>query len=218
MEYRVLIVIYKARRFKFYILGLLSERVRWITNLTHSPNNVRSPVYLNGILHWMVNDKSYKHANGDNPGCSSSIMLFNTTSEEFSTIPHPGDECGLRKKHDMMELMDMEGNLSLCDSRSFRYLDIWMLEDYENWFWGKRHSIEIEPLLEFCGIQYRYGSHVNLGGFYMYNKELLLKVCDNDLILYNQQTGSIRRVGKQMRKDMRVVAVPHINTLFIDIF
>ncbi|KAF5195866.1 F-box domain [Thalictrum thalictroides] len=197
--------------FEFHIHALLSKHTRKINNFSHAPNRKKSPVTLNGFLHWMVDDQAYLITQGVEPECTNSIVLFNIYSESFLTIPHPGKQCGLVKKHNKMELMDMEGRLSLCDTSSSIKIDIWILENYRNRLWTQKYAIFMEPLIKFCDVKGSYGS-VSVGDFYIHNKELLLRVSDSDLILYNLQLGTIRRVGKRTRNDVSVVAVPHIDT------
>ncbi|KAF9615933.1 hypothetical protein IFM89_027179 [Coptis chinensis] len=214
MEYTVLSVCpLTDGNFQVSLHGLLSDRQRAVSTFTHPPSNEKTPIILNGNLHWMVCDKAYKEANGVKADCSNSIVLCNMNSVNFSTIPHPGDQCGLRKKHNQMELMEMEGRLCFCDASLNRNIVIWILEDYEHRIWVKRHVIMVDPLIKFCGIHHSYGSHVNIGGFYIFNNELLLRVSksyESHVILYNLQLNTSRRVGQER---WNVVAVPHTNSL-----
>ncbi|PIA34605.1 hypothetical protein AQUCO_03700117v1 [Aquilegia coerulea] len=209
-EYRLLFVRRVRAYFEYYIYGLMSENTRKIATITCCPSRKKAPIILNGCLYWMFDDKAYMNAHGVKPECSASILLFNIISEAFFSRKHPGKECGLRKRHDKMELMDMEGRLSFCDVSSNTKLDIWIFED-NNSKWVKKYIVEIRSFITFCGIQSKIGVHVNVGNFYIYNKELLVRVSDNDLILYNLHSGTMRRVGKRMTRKLSVVAVPHID-------
>ncbi|KAF9616727.1 hypothetical protein IFM89_032246 [Coptis chinensis] len=212
MEYRIIHQSRERNYFKFFVYGLMSKESKEIT-FSHPPTTEKAPILLHGVLHWMVSDDAYQIVHGVQPDCSNSIVLFNINSEDFYTTPHPGVQCGLKKKHGKMELIEMEGHLCFCDSSSNENVVIWILEDYEDMIWRKRFIV----MMEFCGIQWRYGYNVNVGGFQIYNKELLVRVSKNDIILYDLQTGVCRRVGNRVKNDSHVVAVPHINSLVLDI-
>ncbi|PIA48486.1 hypothetical protein AQUCO_01400817v1 [Aquilegia coerulea] len=139
-EYRALFVSLKGQGFDFeyFVLSLRTKSTRQISSYSYPPCSFRNPVFLNDVLHWMVDDKSYKRANGVHPHCSNAILLFNVYSEEFSTVPHPGGQCCLRGDHFPITLMENEGLLCLCDATSHEELVVWILEDYKNKVWVKR--------------------------------------------------------------------------------
>ncbi|PIA56085.1 hypothetical protein AQUCO_00700437v1 [Aquilegia coerulea] len=60
MEYSVLLVHGAANNFQYSVYGLMSETVRPIKNFTHSPTKGKAPIFLDGILHWMVDVSDYK--------------------------------------------------------------------------------------------------------------------------------------------------------------
>ncbi|KAL5702975.1 hypothetical protein ACHQM5_028126 [Ranunculus cassubicifolius] len=215
-EYRVLFVSSDVVATRFCITSLWSNYVRFC-EFNQAPSLGKSPTVLNGVLHWMVRDARKSVKDLLMSQCSNAILLFDINSEVFSCMPHPGGQCDVGTHHDNMELMEMEGQLCLCDSSSVKNLVIWMLDDYANRIWVRKHDILINPLLKFCGLKYGSGFQVDVGGFYMCNKELLLRVSCSDLILYNLELNTPRRagefVGKDKRKNMSVVAVPHVNTV-----
>lgn len=53
------------------------------------PSAHTNPVILNDVLHWKVDDASYKLAHSAKSNCLSSIVLFDVNSEELSTLSHP---------------------------------------------------------------------------------------------------------------------------------
>ncbi|KAL5704918.1 hypothetical protein ACHQM5_023277 [Ranunculus cassubicifolius] len=202
--------------FRFRIVGVSSPYIKSVIS-PHPLRRNKKPIVLSGTLYWMVSDIDYTSVHHVRSDCTDSIVLFDTANEDFRTMPHPGKQCGLETRHKYMELMEMDETLCFCDATLFRYISIWLLNDYDNWLWVKKYKILLEPLMRFCGLPYRPTISIDVSKFYICNKELLLRLSDNDLILYDLQLRTIRRVGDCMKNDQAngkcVVAVPHINTI-----
>ncbi|GAA0140951.1 hypothetical protein LIER_02204 [Lithospermum erythrorhizon] len=151
-EYKVLCWKMEVDCFAYYIYdGLGTETQRKITStpLFCRPANDEAPVVVEMGLHWMINqDKMGPNRSGFDP-CDHTIMVFEIVSEEFRTLPHhpslDGCEGGYSRcmmNHRYMNLFEMDKKL--CLSHMFpdeNRIDIWLLEDYTNWGWIRKHKI-----------------------------------------------------------------------------
>ncbi|KAL5700610.1 hypothetical protein ACHQM5_026035 [Ranunculus cassubicifolius] len=211
MDYRAIFGFCCVTHFRYNIYRF-SSTSRKNGIFDHPPNAQSAPIILNRALHWMVCDESYLTVIGVPSDCLNSIIILDMKSEMFCSISHPGKQCGPRREHHKMKLMEMEGHLCLCNATSNQNLTIWMLEDYQNKVWGKRYVIATDPLIRFCSIE-----HGSLRNFQVFNKELLLTVSGTNILLYHLDLGIIRRVGKPLNKnkekDWHVIPVVHTNTL-----
>ncbi|PIA48487.1 hypothetical protein AQUCO_01400818v1 [Aquilegia coerulea] len=197
-EYRVLFVCQKGEGFEYFIISLRTKYTRQIISYSYPPSSLRNPILLNEVLHWKVDDKFYKDAHGVYPHCSNSILLFNTHTEKFATMSHPGGQCRCRGNHYSMKLMEKEGLLWLCDASSHEEIVVWVLEDYEKKNWVKRHVI-IEPSKMFGVEKGSWESDAQVKAVQMYKDDILLSVSCRKLFLYNFQLGTFRRVVKKWR-------------------
>lgn len=111
------------------------------------------PVSVNGALHWM---SEQWFTSCDNPYY---IIRFSIETEEFDFKSPP--EADSQPPLDNMQLLSIQGRLSYC--RFSSVIDVWMLDDYNEWSWRKTHQVElacmgIEPIddddnVEVLGIQ-----------------------------------------------------------------
>ncbi|KAF9611239.1 hypothetical protein IFM89_028309 [Coptis chinensis] len=214
-EYRVLYVAMKGNQFEFVILSLMTKSSRFITRSSYPPTGLRSPTIVNGVLHWMISDASYMDARGFNPSCENSIVTFDIYSEEVSTLPHPGGQCGLRKEHHRMKLMEKDGHLCFCDDLSnCGKIVIWMLEDYKNKVWVTMRVVTFgaePPSYMFSCVQSSCERHRRVEALLLYRDELLLRASYTDLFLHHTIRATTRSVDNE--SNLNVAAVVHINTL-----
>ncbi|KAL5719704.1 hypothetical protein ACHQM5_012449 [Ranunculus cassubicifolius] len=208
-EYRVLYVSADEVDFRYYILSLKTKSTRRIKSFSHPPCSLTNPVILKEVLHWMVCEDSYNLRHKVYPPCSTSILLFDMNSEEFSTMSHPGSEClgknCLEGNHSAMKLIEMEGFLGLCDQSSHKEIVIWILEDAEENGWVKRFVL-IEPIKLF----YDMYTVMPVQVMHIFKDEVLLLLYYRELFMYNMRRRTLKRVNNF--SDTLVYAVCHVNT------
>lgn len=105
------------------------------------------------------------------------IMMFNMDTEGFSSMPHPGKECHSRRIHEKMHLLEMKGKL--CFGYMIgRLIDIWVLEDYENWFWVKEYKVDLNWDMRLYPFEFTrfFSDEFN-------SKVILLSIQNDELIL-----------------------------------
>ncbi|KAF9610029.1 hypothetical protein IFM89_019669 [Coptis chinensis] len=217
-EYRIIFIYGEGNFFKSSVLCLATKLLRLLPGfVSHPPDVNRAPIIFNGALHWMINDQEYKRLFGVLPHCSNSIVIFNMDQEEFSTMPHPGRQCGLETRHYCMGLLEMEGHLCFADNSSSEVLDIWILEDSIKQVWAKRHVVRIAPIKSFCKvvreISAARGKEPEVEAIQAYGDNLLLRLYYKILLLYNLRLGTFVRVRPQSGTRGQLGAVAHINSL-----
>ncbi|KAF9610985.1 hypothetical protein IFM89_026265 [Coptis chinensis] len=220
-EYRVIFIEEEGGFFKFSVLSLATKLLRLIPgDVSHPPDVNRAPTVFNGALHWMVNDQEYRRLFEVWPDCSHSILIFNIDREEFSTMPHPGSQCGSsERRHYCMGLLEIKGCLCFSDnSSSDLLLDIWILEDSIKQVWTKRHVVHIAPIKFSCkvvyGRQHRWWNEAEVEAIQVYGDKLLLRVYHRNLFLYDLRLGTFVRVGRPcLTSGTRVGALAQINSL-----
>ncbi|KAL5705812.1 hypothetical protein ACHQM5_024059 [Ranunculus cassubicifolius] len=95
---------------------------------------LQRPVYTNGALHWKIDTNS-----GDFK-TEHHIVSFDMETEEFEIIDHP--KLGF-EKNNLIDVIELEGNLCLVDYSSSMCIDIWMLKDWGKKKWVKEYSITV---------------------------------------------------------------------------
>ncbi|KAF9606741.1 hypothetical protein IFM89_028117 [Coptis chinensis] len=134
---------------RFFILGLKSKLKREISSreVPCTCNRSRAPIVLYGRMHWMAAVDCGVSID-DPPSCSKSILVFKMDSKDFISMPHPeGKESCSEKRHKTMQLLEMEGQLCLCETSSSTWeVYLWVLDDYTNQVWIKRYIISIGSL------------------------------------------------------------------------
>ncbi|KAF9606746.1 hypothetical protein IFM89_028122 [Coptis chinensis] len=203
-EYRILY----SRRYntagqnEFYVLSLRTAVLRKISNCTVSPCTCRPPIILNDRLHWMA-ASSAPCWGQEFPTCLDFILLFKMESEELITMPHPGSPCCSKERHGTMQLLEMEGQLGLCDfSASTAEFYLWVMEDYLNQVWVKRHIISLKPLTS-SKLCFRSNPNYN----HTFPEVEVVKVHHDELLLicgspkhchyYDLKLKIFRKVGRQ---------------------
>ncbi|GFY89107.1 hypothetical protein Acr_06g0010470 [Actinidia rufa] len=131
-EYRELAVRKEGTGFRYYMYSLVGKLGRRIAAFSYPPTSFVTPTIVNGALHWTVEHKS---ENEDIPPCTDAVRMFNMDNEDFRSMPHPGKECHSQSIYEKMCLLEMKRKLSFCSIYA-RLIDIWVLEDYENWYWN----------------------------------------------------------------------------------
>ncbi|CAL5409857.1 unnamed protein product [Camellia sinensis] len=93
---------------------------------------LRAATYLNGTLHWFdINNTDY-------------IISFDFDNDEFKSFPPPPHErnnvCHSEKPN--MSIGALRGQLCVCDSSYFEYIELWVMEKYGvQGSWTKQFSI-----------------------------------------------------------------------------
>ncbi|KAL3538373.1 hypothetical protein ACH5RR_001739 [Cinchona calisaya] len=105
------------------------------------------PVIVNDVLYWMV---GCRHGTRILPRhCGQSIMAFNTKTEKFSAMSHPGPQdqwCKEDPEHLRMHLLEMDdhGLLCLCECAELEPLiTIWIYENSRS-LWIRRHAVSVK--------------------------------------------------------------------------
>lgn len=132
-NYLLLFVNQLVNHFEYSILSLGGKLYKKLDTLSYLPRRSVAPTILKRSLHWMVESRFVNEHRI--LCCRKTIMMFNMDTESFSSMPRPGKECHSRRIHEKMNLLEMKGKLSFGYMIG-RLIDIWVLEDYENWFWG----------------------------------------------------------------------------------
>ncbi|KAF9606739.1 hypothetical protein IFM89_028115 [Coptis chinensis] len=202
---------------RFFILGLKSKLKREISSreVPCTCDQSRAPVVLYGRMHWMA-AVDCDLCIDDPPTCSKSILVFKMDSEDFITMPHPeGKGSCSKERHKKMQLLEMEGQLCLCEtSLSTWEVYLWVLDDYTNQVWIKRYTISIESLNE---NYYYHDSHCFpfVQVLQIRNDELLLKSDSRVLHYYHLKLNIFRKVGvvEGFEDFWLTSVVAHTNTL-----
>ncbi|PIA55076.1 hypothetical protein AQUCO_00800073v1 [Aquilegia coerulea] len=219
-EYRILYMCLPlAKPYRFFILSPRSKSLREISNYTEAPCTCRSPVNLNGALHWMASvGSSVTCCFRESPSCSKSILVFKLDSEDFLTMPHPGNECCSKERHrQCMQLLEMEGHLCLCDtstSNAVVEVHVWVLEDYMRKIWIKKHIINIKSLMSDRGVLSEFHGWPIVEVLQFHNDELLLSSCSRFLYYYHIKLHTLRKVYRGADKIFNLV-VAHKNSLLV---
>ncbi|KAE9446702.1 hypothetical protein C3L33_21386, partial [Rhododendron williamsianum] len=191
-DYRLLFMYTEGRDFKFFIYSLGGQLWRKLDNFPYGPSALAPPTTLNGALHWMVqpfriNDKD------DIPFYSSFVMIFNMDTEEFCSKPHPGKGCLSLSAHRDMFIFEMKGKLALYMLLDNLVVHVWVLEDYEKWVWGKRHSVWPHSDVERYPRNFDYGnSYISLVD--IQNEELLFGWDFGGLFKYNLREKTVKQI------------------------
>ncbi|KAL7211814.1 hypothetical protein ACSBR2_014635 [Camellia fascicularis] len=124
--------IYSRRVAEIHTLGTGSwKRIGSAPHSTYS-YKLRAATYLNGTLHWFdINNTDY-------------IISFDFDNDEFKSFPPPPHErshvCYSEKPN--MSIGALRGQLCVCDSSYFEYIELWVMEKYGvQGSWTKQFSI-----------------------------------------------------------------------------
>ncbi|KAF7126396.1 hypothetical protein RHSIM_Rhsim11G0104400 [Rhododendron simsii] len=128
--------------FEYFLYNLGGQCWRKLDGFPYQPIVLFPPTILNGALHWIVNPYWVRVNNGDIPPSDNLVMMFNMDTEEFRHMPHPGVECPMWEVHKNARLFEMKGKLASCHVNN-SYVYVWALEDYKNWIWVKRYSVNL---------------------------------------------------------------------------
>lgn len=127
--------------YEYFLYSFEGQSWRKLDDFSHRSDASTPPVILNGVLHWIVNCYWLLNESGI-PPCNNSVMMFNMDTEEFRYVPHPGVECSTQKAHRYVWIFEMKGKLAFCHVCSL-FVYVWVLEDYENWIWVERYSVNL---------------------------------------------------------------------------
>ncbi|XP_058191701.1 putative F-box protein At5g42430 [Rhododendron vialii] len=210
-DYKLLFVYYKVPftsresvDIKYFLYNLRGQCWRKLDDFPYLPSVVAPPAILNGAVHWMVNCSLNDIARGS-VGFVTSIMMFNMDTEEFRCMPHPRLECPVWKVVKYIRLFEMKGKLAFCRVHS-SHVYLWVLEDYENWIWGERYSVNLHSYvkrypLDITHIGPRYtGSLITVVD--IQNDELLFDYRSRGLFRYNLRQKTIKQINGVGMKQM----------------
>ncbi|KAF9611243.1 hypothetical protein IFM89_028313 [Coptis chinensis] len=107
-------------------------------------------------------------------------------------MSHPGGQCGSRKDHNLMKLMEKDGHLCFCDDLlCCGKLVIWMPEDYKNKVWVTMHVATFGPSsMLSCG-RSNCETHVCVEGLLIYKDELLVR----DVMFFENSVANVTSTG-----------------------
>ncbi|KAM7481761.1 hypothetical protein LguiB_006344 [Lonicera macranthoides] len=149
-EFKLLFSVYKDEScLNFYYTYSLKSKICKQLNYSSSCKTRRSPppILVNGSLHWMVNRNKIKNRNDtSNRSCTDAIMVFDTETEDFQVLPHPGPRSCYywEEEHAHMYLLGMREHLCLCHVSRDQVIYVWVLEDYANWIWDRRYKVNLD--------------------------------------------------------------------------
>ncbi|KAM7486082.1 hypothetical protein LguiA_002091 [Lonicera macranthoides] len=95
----------------------------------------------------MVNRNEEVEEEKYNRPCTDAILAFDTETEEFRLLPHPGDSsCYYRpQEHENMYLLlGTRDHLYLCHVTWGEVINVWVLEDYAGWAWDRRYKVSLD--------------------------------------------------------------------------
>ncbi|KAL7154917.1 hypothetical protein ABFS83_03G036400 [Erythranthe nasuta] len=127
----------------------------------------RNPAIVNNALHWLTND---------------TITVFDVITEEFSTRSLPIDkrECRIPRL-----LVKDEDRLCLCYVNCEEpVMDIWILEDYAEWSWVKKYSINLDWDMSKYPVEESFDTRWEL-----MDKIKVISIHNNELVLYWKHRG-----------------------------
>nr|XP_027103332.1 F-box protein At3g07870-like [Coffea arabica] len=190
-------ILYLCIGFQFFIYSLGGRSWRKIKSPpSGSPPQYDTPLAIcNGALHWITS--CGRAAEEDIPPCTSGITIFGMDTEDFSTLPHPGDECNSRVNHRNMRLLVVDEHLSFCNVyRGYTVIDIWLLEDYASWAWVRKWCLRPildgpRPLESEC-----YSFSRRLEVVHFQNGELWLDCGERGLVLYHLDQNTFKKLGR----------------------
>ncbi|KAM7478540.1 hypothetical protein LguiA_026753 [Lonicera macranthoides] len=193
-EYKLLYA-YKNGNCFHYLACTVGENIwRELDSFSYLPQlKASAPATVNGSIHWMIRH-DYRNVNNINH-CVNAIMVFSTDSETFRVMPHPGNECGSSKHHRKnILLLVMKESLCLCHLYG-KLVDIWVLEEYENWVWVSRYRVDLD-----CDVRrYPHTGPDDFGNMKMkilgiQNSEMLVVWDSSGLFWYNLEMKRVRKV------------------------
>ncbi|XP_074311179.1 putative F-box protein At5g38810 [Silene latifolia] len=139
-EYALLIY-QKNDQYEYSIYGLTSKDRRTIsTRVEFNPNCCG--VSTCGALFWIIYGSKYHNSLSVN---TESILMFNLETEKFTVKDHPADRYKQAARN-QLKLLEIDGKLGCCDVYS-KSVQVWILEDVENWKWAKRYVVDLNRIL-----------------------------------------------------------------------
>ncbi|OVA08271.1 F-box domain [Macleaya cordata] len=211
-EYEMLYLYEDGAQFEFHIVSLGTKSWRNIGNYSYPPSFDRPPIIINGTLYWMVNSFLYHYGNRVYPSCSGSILSFKIETQEFSTMQHGGPLCGSPYTHKYMQLLEIEGQLGLCEPTisNTTTLVLWVLNHRTKW-WDKRHIVTL-PMYVMPRYVSAWPNVFNVEVLKIKNGELLLRQ-ENRLLVYNLHLSTYRIVQKKGFEDDNFRAMIHTHSI-----
>ncbi|XP_052198934.1 F-box protein CPR1-like [Diospyros lotus] len=136
-------------------------------------------VLVENVFYWMIWDPY------DHPGLDA-IVSFDLESEEFGTVEPPK---GCLDPNGDWSLVELTGLLCLIDCTSKpSTMDIWVLKDYENHVWVKKHSIDLSRFEdELCKFIIPLDQQ---------DEEILIDSKQDSIEYYNLENKSFNRMHK----------------------
>ncbi|KAF7128156.1 hypothetical protein RHSIM_Rhsim11G0104100 [Rhododendron simsii] len=180
--------------FKFFIYSLGGQLWRKLDNFSYEPGALATT--LDGALHWMVHPFRIND-NDDIPFYSTFVMIFNMDTQEFCSKPHPGKGCLSLIEHRDMFIFEMKEKLALDLQLDDLCVDVWVLEDYEKWIWGKRHSVRPHLDVE------RYPRNFDYGNSY-----ISLVDIQDDQLLFGWDFGDALSMTKKSTRRITMAYAP----------
>lgn len=167
------------------------------------------------------------------PCCEESILAFDTKTEKFSAMPHPGPKdqwCKEYPNHHRMHLIGMDGILSSCEVSYTAPLliNIWLsqVKEEEEEKGGECYHYQAKRKLSWIKWRtinidldkHRYPFSTSnpkddvkpaviVGG------ELLLEWPFRGVFAFNLKQGTVRRLGKRLRLEVTAHMRAHISSL-----
>ncbi|KAK6119187.1 hypothetical protein DH2020_047061 [Rehmannia glutinosa] len=129
-----------------------------------------NPVITNGALHWYMID----------------ILIFDVISEEFCFKPLPFRECYPEGTYCLDNLL-VDGDRLCCGYMRYPepVMDIWVLEDYSNWSWIRKHTVN----LDWDTIKYPLKMGCLVVGPYILTHVRLVSIHRDELVLFWNNRG-----------------------------
>ncbi|KAL3501545.1 hypothetical protein ACH5RR_035994 [Cinchona calisaya] len=179
-------------------------------SVSYEPKFQSPPVTVDGVLYWMVGHRFATSRLESSPpcarlpdSCEESIMSFNTKTEKFSSMPHPGapqDQlCKWDREHTRMHLMNKDDHGLLCICNISNTFNIWVLNENKLPLWIKWHTVDIYTYVSHYPFhESTYSVRRPVG---IMDGELLLDCKGRGLFALDLNHGRVKRFERRIKNE-----------------
>ncbi|KAK6139400.1 hypothetical protein DH2020_026859 [Rehmannia glutinosa] len=195
VQYRILIVrkTSKVDRFEYHLYLFGSKTWRRTANpyfhcrplAYYDVEGVNgNPSIVNGAMHWYVGE----------------IMIFDMISEDFCCMPFPGGDTD-KASYNQKLLVNEDRLCCFCTSCQVSEINVWILEDYANWTWNRKYTININwntikyPFLAGLSV---YGAASSVRVISIHKDEVILFWMYRGMFSYDLCLNTVKKI--QLRK------------------
>ncbi|XP_012851489.1 PREDICTED: F-box protein At3g07870-like [Erythranthe guttata] len=184
-EYEYQIYLFGAKKWRKIANPYFSRRPTHYRNKPNKEIVDGNPAIVNDALHWCMNEI---------------IMVFDIIKEEFSVRPAPE-----RSYYWMRNLYVKDDQLCFCRViHGEPLMDIWILEDYENWSWVRKYVVNLDWDMNKYPVEKNYFPLVwimgNIRVISIRNKELVLFWKRRGIFSYHLEFNTVEKLHLRKSK------------------